>query len=592
MDPVRHSPNANAWRIALLLVLAYCATLVACGGGGGSGGSTPSAASSTVTGTAASGTALAGLTVTLKDSTNKAVTATTSASGAFTLDSSGLTPPFLLEVTTAGGTRLLSVSADANRTATLNITPLTDLVVRSWYGLQGQSGDAGFGNPVTLPPPSPTQVRALAQSLVHVLQLAIQSAGAPVSDPLDLITKPFAADGTGMDKLLDNTQVTIRPGGADLTIAAGPATQTTSLDLSTVTGSITATSTTTNGTITTSVSTTDVVPVQTAQASALDGIDASLASFASVVNTKGAAVTVTDLEPMFAPDLLNEGLDRAQFLAGMVQQFQQGPTIGASVVRILSLDAGAGTAQVLLDFSQTLAGQTQTDEKLFNFELVSGHWLFAGDGRISTLSIAAEARRNQGTFTGDNGPDVNVDVRPLQGTVSSLSVTSTFSLGTVTMGATQDDNGVLRDAFYANTGVLSAPLPAAGTPVTVTMQKTAGGSVSYVVPLNAFTTELIAVTSPTSTHIATGTSTVSWTLPTTYAVARVTLSSLAFTADPASNTGFQCNSDVTVGPTATSGVVTIPATCHGDPVLFVNLNVATEGFNGERSMVIYALTVP
>ena len=592
MDRVRHSPIASWWRIALLLVLGYCATLVACGGGGGSGGGTPSSASSTVTGTAASGTALAGLTVTLKDSTNKSVTATTSASGAFTLDSTGLTPPFLLAVTTPGGTRLLSVSADANRTATLNITPITDLLVRSWYGLQGQSGDTAFGNPVTLPAPSPTQVNALAKSLLHVLQLGIQAANAPVSDPLDLITKPFAADGTGIDKLLDNTQVTIRPDGADLIIAAGAATQTTALDLSTPTGSITASSTTTNGTTTTSVSTTDVVPVQTAQATALDGINASLASFASVVNSKGASITVTDLESMFASDLLNEGLDRSQFLTGLVQQFQSAPTISASVARILGLDAGAGTAQVLVDFSQTVGGQTQTDENLFNFELVSGHWLFAGDGRISKVSVDAEARHNQGTFTGDNGPDVNVDVRPIQGVVSAMTVTSTFSLGTVTMGATEDDNGVLRDAFFANTGVLSAPLPAAGTPVTVTLQKTAGGSVSYVVPLNAFTTELIAVTSPTSTHIATGTSSVAWTLPTTYAAARVKLSSLAFTADPSTNSGFQCTNDVTVGPTATSGIVTLPATCHGDPVLFVNLNVATEGFNGERSQVIYALTVP
>jgi hypothetical protein len=38
--------------------------------------------------------------------------------------------------------------------------------------------------------------------------------------------------------------------------------------------------------------------------------------------------------------------------------------------------------------------------------------------------------------------------------------------------------------------------------------------------------------------------------------------------------------------------VNIPATCNNLPVRSANVNVSTRGVNGERSQVIYGLTVP
>ena len=95
-------------RVAGWAAVVATATLVACGGGGGSTPPPAPAPSATVSGTAASGAPLANLVVTLKDSTNHAVTATTSVSGDFTLDTSGLAPPFLLQVTTPGGASIPS----------------------------------------------------------------------------------------------------------------------------------------------------------------------------------------------------------------------------------------------------------------------------------------------------------------------------------------------------------------------------------------------------------------------------------------------------------------------------------------------------
>jgi hypothetical protein len=612
------TPRTALRRILLLFALVATVTLAACGGGGGSGGifgaggdagtggtggtdgtggtggtGTP-VATSIVTGTAATGAPIVNMPVTLKDSSNRAVTATTSVSGAFTLDSSNLAPPFLLQVTLPSGTRLLSVSTDANVTATINITPLTDLLVRSWYGLQGQSADAAFANTVALPPPTPAQVRALAQALLPNLQLAINANAAPIAAPADLIAKPFAADGTGIDKLLDNTRVTFRSGGADLVLTAGSATQATALAFATATGAITASNTVTNGTVTTSTQATEVLVLQPAQATALDRIQASLAAAANVMNSRGAALTVADLEPFFDANLLHEGRNRAQMLAETVAELRQAQSVSLTVDRVLSLDLAAGKAEIELAMAVSVNGQAMVDSEVNFFVRGSdGQWRFGGDGRLGRVSLQAEGRRNQGLFAGDNGPSINADVRIPQGLVTSVSAGGAgFPGATLLRGSAEVlADGSQLDVFFGNTGPLAGTLPAAGIPVTFTLQQAAGGSVGYTLPLNAFTTELIQVTAPTGTTIRAGAATVAWTLPTTYVVEEIQLSALLFTGDQQQGTGFQCIEEASVAPTATSGTVNVAATCNGEPVRQVNLNVSTNGVNGERSQVVYFLTL-
>lgn len=595
MDLVARIAAFVRLRLPLLVACAFSAMLVACGGGGGD--DAPAAPSSTVSGTAATGAAVANAVVILKDSGNRSVRATTSASGAFTLDTTGLAPPFLLRVTTGGGVRLLSVSTDGNATATLNITPITDLVVRSWYNLQGQSADTAFADPTALPPPAPQQVRSIARALLDVLQLAITTADAPVTDPLDLIRKPFAADGTGMDKLLDNSDVTVNRTRAELVLAAGSATQSTRLDFLTATSAITASTSTTDGTATTTATSTSVVAVAPGQVAALDAIQASLAGVAAAVNSRGTALSAADLEPFFDADLLDEGLNRSQFLAELLPDLRQLDDVTLAANQVRALDVAGGTAEVLVEVTQAAGGATSTDRHVFFFRKGSdGAWRFSGDGRIARVNVQAEGRHDQGLHAGIDGPAVNIDVRPVVGSVpasaASVSVTSSFASPAVQLGPVEVlDSGVQLQPFFANTGVLSPPLPAAGTPVTVTLQRSAGGSLSYTVPLNAFTTERIAITRPTGTTIPVGTSTVRWTLPTTYAVERIQVAVLMFTDDSGTG-GFQCIKDVpVVSPAATSAQVVVEATCNGLPVRLVNLDVSTDGFNGERSIVIYGLSV-
>ena len=574
-----------------LVLLGFAAVMAGCGGGG----SASSAVSTSISGTAASGAPLANITVTLKDGTNKTATATTSATGVFSVDTTGMSPPFMLQVTAPGGTRLYSVSADASSTGTINVTPLTDLILRSWYAVQGVSTDTAFSNPASAAPPTPQQVRTIAQVVLSILRLAIVNQGIPVSAPEDLISKPFVADHTGLDKLLDNSRFTVGAGGISVVLTGGGSTQTTVVTYNTGTTTISADTITTNGTDTTTSSLSSVVPVQPAQATALDGINATLASFANSINTKKASLMVNDVINLFDPNLLHQGLNRTQFLTSLVHQFQQGQSVSFAVEEIKQLDAANGVAEVVFRLTQTLGSMTDTERVTLFFRKLNGTWVASGDGRIAKVGVQAEGRRNQGIFVTGNGPSINIDVRPVQGTVSSVSVSSSIGSPTVMPGATAvDDSGVLFDTFFANTGPLSPPLPAAGTLFTVTLNESGGGSVSYTVPLNAFTTELIQITGPTGITLASanlgGTLNVTWTLPTTYAVARVRLSALTFTGPPNDTASLQCETDAGVlGTTSTSGSLNIPATCSGRAVKNVSINLSTDGTNGERSQVIYQM---
>ncbi|MGH9564274.1 MAG: Ig-like domain-containing protein, partial [Terracidiphilus sp.] len=109
--------------------------------------------SSVVTGTASMGLPIANALITLKDSAGQSVSGTTASDGTYSLITTGMTPPFLIQVQATSG-NVYSVSADALTTTTVNTHVLSDLVIRSWYSAQGQSIDTAFSNPVTLPAPS------------------------------------------------------------------------------------------------------------------------------------------------------------------------------------------------------------------------------------------------------------------------------------------------------------------------------------------------------------------------------------------------------------------------------------------------------
>ena len=111
------------------IALAAAALLSACGGGGGSGyGDVPAAASLGLSGTAATGAALAGAAVEAKCATGSG-SATTASDGTYTLNISNGVLPCVARVTGSGGLVLHTVIAGTGSRAVGNLTPATQLIV-------------------------------------------------------------------------------------------------------------------------------------------------------------------------------------------------------------------------------------------------------------------------------------------------------------------------------------------------------------------------------------------------------------------------------------------------------------------------------
>ena len=557
----------------------------------------PASCAASVSGTAATGAPIADAQVVIKDASGNSVTTRTSATGAFSASTQGLAGPLLLRVTTAAGASLYSVSADSQASTVANITPWTDLIVRSWYGVQAATPDAAFANPQALPPPAPAQAEVVAQELLAMARVAIDAHGAPIAQPLDFISKPFAADGTGIDRFLDHSRVTATAAGSSVVMTMPAATTTLTVSYQPAANAMSLGLLTTNGTATTTAMRAAVVPVSSGQASALAEIGAQFAAIAALVNARGTALSAADLEPYFAADLLDDGMDRSRAIAAVLPMFRMAEgTLSLTVQQLHELDAAAGTAQVRLRIRMSPGGNVASEDVDLRLRRVGPTWQLSGNGRIAEVGVQAEARHNQGAFSQGSGPSINVDVRPPAGTVSAVSVTAP-GLGTrqLTRGPVEVvDGGMRLDTFFANSGPITGTLPAAGAPVTVTLTRSGGATVSYALALNAFTTEQIRITSPSASNLAAanlgGALDVSWTLPTTYPVQQVKFGGWVFT-DTSGSGGLQCEVEPAsfVGAASTSGTLRLPSTCGGQPVRKVNINVSANGFNGERSIVIYTL---
>ena len=265
----------------------------------------------TVSGTAASGSPIAGATVTLEDTQGNTRTSTTGSDGSFTVDTTGLTPPFLLSVQPASGANppLYSVSADANATATINIHPLTDLIIRSWYSTQGVAIDTAFGSPVgPNAPPPPTEVRLIGNVMVQMAQLWLTKNGIDTTK-VDLIATPFQANGTGLDNVLNQTTVNAATG--QVTISDGTTTQNSTITYPTP-GTITVNTTTMNPAGTTLSTVSAVVPTQSAEQDALTAILGAMNAFVQTVNTKGSALTASDIMSYLARTFWMQARTRAR----------------------------------------------------------------------------------------------------------------------------------------------------------------------------------------------------------------------------------------------------------------------------------------
>ena len=217
----------------LALAVSFTIALSACGG---DGGSTPSAETTpsvvttlsavTLEGVAATGAPFTGALITVYDKSGTAVgTATTDpVTGGYSLTlPASAQAPFVLEAVRDDQT-LVSVLADPGNSV-VNITSITNLIASRL----SQTGDplnlkTTFKNdPTTI---TPVKLTSGVAEIVAVLK--------PLLDALGVTTNPitgkFVADGTGIDRVLDAVNISIRPAGAvaniEITIKTIPTSET------------------------------------------------------------------------------------------------------------------------------------------------------------------------------------------------------------------------------------------------------------------------------------------------------------------------------------------------------------------------------
>lgn len=185
-----------------LLSATLIALLTACGGGGGGGDSTTAATTPTTTtlsGTAATGAALAGAKITVKDSKGASKTATADADGNFSVDVTGMTAPLIIQaVSQDGGKTFYAISQAIPESNVINVTSITDSLARA----SGSSPSTLFADPVaTLASVDFAKVKTAQDNLKTAL--SDYMAKLSVSSTIDLTSTAFSADNSKVDALLD-----------------------------------------------------------------------------------------------------------------------------------------------------------------------------------------------------------------------------------------------------------------------------------------------------------------------------------------------------------------------------------------------------
>jgi len=401
--------------LAMALFISFALVLMTgCNGGGGGGEDTPAA--TTLSGTAAAGAPIVG-TVTIKDSSNPAQTKTVTieADGNYTVDVSDLAAPYMVRADGyVGGNEyhLYSAGTAADVGGTINITPLTDLIVANIAGsIARDYFENGDFSGLTA-----EELTAQAEALKAKLLPVLQELG--VSDSIDLLRASFKTDHTGMDAALDI-----------LRVSTDPETQ-----IATITNIITQEQMTSN--------------LNTGTYSG------------ELVDTTGVAAGVTDIQKisagfetftnLFATGLPNENnatllglfdsatfMDEGQNLASFLSEITTDPSmigISFSNVAIQSIDPTEGTAVITFDVIQNDI-IAHDGPMLFHMIKKSDAWYMQGNQRIADVHIESWAQYNPDNTSATimTGLHISIEDRGGLGITSAVVTGAGLPAGGLTM---------------------------------------------------------------------------------------------------------------------------------------------------------------
>lgn len=204
--------NALAKYLVLLLT---CLILVSCSSGDDD--EVTGTGAKNVQGTAADKEELQNNDVVLRDKNGDTTTAMTDEQGEFYFDVAGLTPPYLIMTVTKSGTLYSIATSDG----VANISPLSDVVVRNWFRVNGSDIDSVFASQdENLRLPSATEINNLVAAISNLISTVYTSFN--LSTNYDFIHDQASDDFISM---LANTTVILANNELSITIETPPPSQ-------------------------------------------------------------------------------------------------------------------------------------------------------------------------------------------------------------------------------------------------------------------------------------------------------------------------------------------------------------------------------
>ena len=603
-----------------------------------------SCAANNLSGTAATGSPIGAAAVTLVDSSGRQVSAQTQSNGEYSLSTAGLTPPFLVKVVTASaspngyapGTTFYGVSDQASPSV-INLTPLTDLIVRDWYAAQSSpvSIATAFSNPAANPPPSVAEVQVIQQVVLDIVQPVLQQQGVnPLG--LDLISGAFTANGQGLDAALDQIKPIVYNGSgtsASLIIdTTSTTTQTTTVTASAGSTQV-STTTSTAGGATSAIVSSAIIPAGSAEAAALTGVQATLTALATTINNKGTSLAAADVQSYMDGAYLNDGTSASQQAQQIAHQMAGATVDSFQVTQVKSFDSTNNLIGITGTVVYTAGGLTGSQQigngnnagLLFKQES-NGSWLMYGDQQqvktwaqiwTYTQDTTGGTLSSQQLYLAAQAPAAAAVTPCASNYASSVAVfaaspvTITDQNGTsVTVGASgtalPEESALFQGASGADTCQFDdgaaelTPGSLAGL-----VGDTFGFAVNGGAPIPAlaqtiqgYTTEAINFTNLSSHALSAAQLgqplTVQWALPVTFPIADIKVFGNVNVASGSSYVNCTVKPATPLAVTSTTTSVTLPTLCSGIPVVSLpgnvgpgaaaSVTVQVDGVDGEKTM--------
>lgn len=561
----------------LLLALWGCADR------SGDSASQSASGSSAVSGSVVSGQALAGASVSIVDQRGTQASAVTDANGGYVADTSDLEAPYLVRATSADGTIVLhGLSRDLSRSATIDVTPLSDLVTLAWLGLNGvdaagvYTSNRGF--------PHATESLSLlshftADALGHSLDR--MGLGKEGFDPL-------SAEASGLiertQRVAGSQAVTVALPGATQRIEwlAQPATSTLEIQ-STVAGEAGATWRVTR----------TVVPTSMAQRQALRGVAAYINGLVHTVNSKAGQLSVADLEAHYAPQLLHDGLDRAGFAAVTATAYRGGD-LRCALQGIGQLDERQGTADIVVGCVKS-GERAMREVRAYQVAAMPVAWKALGNRRVAELSVRAGTESGQlridARAAAPESRLVGAEISGGQGDGLRMRKADE-TLSTWYSPEAGEEIEHRQDVFLRS---LRFEVPAAPGPLPVhfDLTPTEGEPHRHTVEVNAYTTEAVTLSTPIAAQIERdrldAPLTLEWAPLQTLDASSVEL--VVVVHSTSGDEPRRCRIELLLPASATTGAIAIPASCAGEPVTDAALLVRVVGEGGAAASSLHRIEI-